>query len=162
MISDNILILIHLVVAVATFWLVIIGLWPVAVFVVAVVILLLLQKYFTDIRIEKTERNKPDMDGIIGKIDKISEINEKIITEIKNQHAFTDNKIEGYRKAINTDIESKFHDVVKKILEMENSVNTLKRIVANNIPERQTNVKAVRFQPMGLDKKIDDIFGPEE
>ena len=102
------------------------------------------------------------MDGIIGKIDKISELNEKIITEIKNQHAFTDNKIEGYRKAINTDIESKFHDVVKKILEMENSVNTLKRIVANNIPERQTNVKAVRFQPMGLDKKIDDIFGPEE
>src|SRR3989338_8454409 len=144
MISDNILILIHLVVAVATFWLVIIGLWPVAVFVVAVVILLLLHNYFTDIRIEKTE------------------LNEKIITEIKNQHAFTDNKIEGYRKAINTDIESKFHDVVKKILEMENSVNTLKRIVANNIPERQTNVKAVRFQPMGLDKKIDDIFGPEE
>ena len=96
MISDNILILIHLVVAVATFWLVIIGLWPVAVFVVAVVILLLLQKYFTDIRIEKTERNKPDMDGIIGKIDKISELNEKIITEIKNQHAFTDNKIDNF------------------------------------------------------------------
>jgi len=150
------IILVVLNIAALAFILISVGSWPVAVALMAIMIIVLVQKMWFRQELAKMDQKKDDLVEVVSA--KIQDFSDKIVNirDDVNRHMFAiENKISGEGKDYEKEMEMYYRDLAKKILDVENNLSKIKRTLGAGLGAMEERIGRIETE-LGMFTTIDE------
>lgn len=119
--------------------------WGLATISLLIIVIIILQKIYFENRFSEAERMRAKMiDLVSAKMELFSKRLEDLKDNIYRNSLFLDNKMNEYRTESKTEGENMFREIAKKIFDIENRLERIRKIVGvsyENLDERIQHIE---------------------